>query len=85
MFSLQVPYELLNKKFRSAQKQIDREVAHVTSAVSELERGLSSNSIQATDITKLLGGMVQKLQVLKRKVNILFKTESSIIVVEFIV
>ncbi|KAK7603012.1 hypothetical protein V9T40_003011 [Parthenolecanium corni] len=65
--TLKVPYELLNKKFRSAQKQIDREVAHVTSAVSELERGLLSNSIQATDITKLLGGMVQKLQVLKRK------------------
>lgn len=64
----QVPYELLNKKFRAAQKQIDREVAHVQSAALELERGLSVTNIQATDITKLLGGMVQKLQVLKRKV-----------------
>lgn len=66
---MQVPYELLNKKFRAAQKQIDREVAHVQSAALELERGLSAETIQATDITRLLGGMVQKLQVLKRKVN----------------
>lgn len=65
--TLKVPYELLNKKFRAAQKQIDREVAHVQSAALELEKGLSSDNIQATDITRLLGGMVQKLQVLKRK------------------
>ncbi|XKL62793.1 hypothetical protein PGB90_002626 [Kerria lacca] len=74
--TLKVPYELLNKKFRSAQKSIDREVAHVTSAVSELERGLSANTIQATDITRLLGGMVQKLQVLKRKVQKIYEFDS---------
>ena len=68
----QVPYELLNKKFRAAQKQIDREVAHVQSAALELERGLSAENIHATDITKLLGGMVQKLQVLKRKVLLVY-------------
>ncbi|BES96221.1 CRA [Nesidiocoris tenuis] len=65
--TLKVPYEILNKKFRAAQKQLDREVSHVQSAVLEVEKGLSVENCSATDIGKLLGGMVEKLQVLKRK------------------
>ncbi len=38
--TLKVPYEMLNKRFRSAQKVIDREVSHVTGAVSEVERAI---------------------------------------------
>nr|CAD7195077.1 unnamed protein product [Timema douglasi]CAD7411704.1 unnamed protein product [Timema poppensis] len=63
----QVPYELLNKKFRAAQKQLDREVSHVQAAALELERGLHGESVKAGDISRLLGGMVERLQVLKRK------------------
>ncbi|XP_069679041.1 E3 ubiquitin-protein transferase MAEA [Periplaneta americana] len=65
--TLKVPYELLNKKFRAAQKQLDREVSHVQAAAMELERGLHGETVGASDISRLLGGMVERLQVLKRK------------------
>ena len=35
--TLKVPYELLNKKFRSAQKILDREISHVHQAVTQIE------------------------------------------------
>ncbi|KAF5298077.1 hypothetical protein FQA39_LY11845 [Lamprigera yunnana] len=65
--TLKVPYEILNKKFRTTQKTLDREVSHVQQAALEIEKGVSEEHIQSKDITKLLGGMVEKLQVLKRK------------------
>ncbi|KAK4875021.1 hypothetical protein RN001_011443 [Aquatica leii] len=65
--TLKVPYEILNKKFRTAQKTLDREVSHVQQAALEIEKGISGEHVKSNDITKLLGGMVEKLQVLKRK------------------
>lgn len=63
----QVPYETLNKRFRAAQKNIDRETSHVTMVVAELEKTLSS--CPAVDsVVSLLDGVVEKLSVLKRKV-----------------
>ncbi|NXR46566.1 MAEA protein, partial [Hippolais icterina] len=63
---LQVPYETLNKRFRAAQKNIDRETSHVTMVVAELEKTLSS--CPAVDsVVSLLDGVVEKLSVLKRK------------------
>lgn len=68
--TLKVPYEILNKKFRTAQKTLDREVSHVQQAADEIEKGLNNGQVvQAKDITNLLGGMVEKLQVLKRKAD----------------
>lgn len=65
---LQVPYETLNKRFRAAQKNIDRETSHVTMVVAELEKTLSS--CPAVDsVVSLLDGVVEKLSVLKRKVG----------------
>lgn len=66
---MKVPYELLNKKFRSAQKTLDREVSHVQTAANELEKGLvgESTGVASGEITRLLGGVVARLQVLKRK------------------
>uniref|UniRef100_A0A8C9Q2X6 E3 ubiquitin-protein transferase MAEA n=1 Tax=Spermophilus dauricus TaxID=99837 RepID=A0A8C9Q2X6_SPEDA len=62
-----VPYETLNKHFRAAQKNIDRETSHVTMVVAELEKTLSS--CPAVDsVVILLDGVVEKLSVLKRKV-----------------
>lgn len=66
----QVPYELLNKKFRAAQKTLDREVSHVQAAATDLEKGLQKESVGAGEISRLLGGMVERLQVFKRKVYI---------------
>lgn len=62
-----MPYEILNKKFRTAQKTLDREVSHVQQAAIEIERNISGENVKTQNITKLLGGMVEKLQVLKRK------------------
>lgn len=65
---IQVPYEILNKKFRLAQKTLDREFNQFQNATSELEKKLSGGST-AGEITKLLGGVVERLQVLKRKAD----------------
>ncbi|KFM83088.1 Macrophage erythroblast attacher, partial [Stegodyphus mimosarum] len=65
--TLKVPYEVLNKKFRTAQKTIDREVSHVQNAASELEKGLLKKSPVVGEINALLGGVVEKLNILKRK------------------
>lgn len=66
-FSLQVPYEILNKKFRVAQKNIDREVTRVQSSAEELEKCLLG-SPSSSEVSTVLGGMVEKLTILKRKV-----------------
>lgn len=44
--TLKVPYEILNKKFRSAQKVIDREVTSTNSLLSELEETVRSATLQ---------------------------------------
>lgn len=66
--SLQVPYETLNKRFRAAQKNIDRETSHVTMVVAELEKTLSSFPV-VDSVVSLLDGVVEKLSALKRKVR----------------
>lgn len=64
--TLKVPYEILNKKFRTAQKNIDREVQRIQSATSELEKCLQRSATIA-DITQALEGMTEKLMLMKRK------------------
>ena len=66
--TLKVPYEVLNKKFRSAQKTIDREVCHVQLSTNELEKCLQQNS-SIRDVTRALDGMVEKLCIMKRKAD----------------
>jgi len=63
---------MLNKKFRTAQKVIDREVSLVVSATNDLTSSLGSVPVKVGEITGFLDGVVQKLQSLKRKVNIFF-------------
>uniref|UniRef100_A0A672MM31 E3 ubiquitin-protein transferase MAEA n=1 Tax=Sinocyclocheilus grahami TaxID=75366 RepID=A0A672MM31_SINGR len=64
--TLKVPYETLNKRFRAAQKNIDRETSHVTMVVAELEKTLGSFPVVDT-VVSLLDGVVEKLSALKRK------------------
>uniref|UniRef100_A0ABK9NG15 E3 ubiquitin-protein transferase MAEA n=1 Tax=Glossina morsitans morsitans TaxID=37546 RepID=A0ABK9NG15_GLOMM len=66
--TLKVPYEIINKKFRVAQKAIDREADQVQLASKEVEKALKV-SVHPTisDISKLVGCVVQRIQVLKRK------------------
>jgi len=77
--TLKVPYEILNKKFRLAQKNIDREVSRVKDSAKELEAGVknsssepassSSSPVTVGAITDLLSGVIDKLTVLKRKAH----------------
>ena len=64
-----MPYEILNKKFRTAQKTIDREIANVLGGSSEILQCSSDPRNESIDsVTDFLGGVVQKLTALKRKV-----------------
>lgn len=63
----QVPYEVFNRKFRIAQKTLDRELSQVQTLANDLERGLESGT--AAEITRLLGNVVDRLHVLKRKAD----------------
>jgi len=65
--TLKVPYETLNKKFRIAQKNIDREVSHVQNVTGDLEKVLLQRGPCVGDVAKLLDNVVEKLGVLKRK------------------
>ena len=42
---------------------------HVQAAALDLEKGLQNESVGAGEISRLLGGMVERLQVFKRKVT----------------
>lgn len=64
-----MPYEILNKKFRSGQKNIDREVSRVQQASSEVEECLQDQkSPSVQQVSLALDNMVEKLCFLKRKV-----------------
>ncbi|XP_002741395.1 E3 ubiquitin-protein transferase MAEA-like [Saccoglossus kowalevskii] len=65
--TLKVPYEILNKKFRNAQKNIDREVSHVLHVTNELEKCLENKPVTVGTVASLLDSVVDKLTVLKRK------------------
>ncbi|ESO95172.1 hypothetical protein LOTGIDRAFT_117625 [Lottia gigantea] len=67
--TLKVPYEVLNKKFRTAQKNIDREVSHVQSSGNEFEKCLQKPTVSVGDVTQAIGNMVEKLTILKRKAD----------------
>lgn len=68
--TLKVPYEILNKRFRSAQKIIDREVDQVMNVSRQVEKALDADQAPIlSDVTKLMGNVAQKLQVLKRKAD----------------
>ena len=57
--TLKVPYEILNKRFRIAQKHLDREVNHVTVSLTELDKLMGENSQLDRDTVN------QKLEMLK--------------------
>ena len=76
--TLKVPYEILNKKFRMAQKSLDREVSHVTSSIGEVEKLLSSEDNQSGTVKMTLS---QKLDTIKEQL-MQMKTKSSDIISE---
>lgn len=77
--TLKVPYEILNKRFRSAQKIIDREVDQVMNVSRQVEKALDAEQPPIlSDVAKLMGNVAQKLQVLKRKADESINDELSV-------
>lgn len=65
--TLKVPYELLNKRFRTCQKNLDRDVAHVTTTIGEVESALKNESLVKSDVKAVLSDLQSKLLVFKKK------------------
>ena len=65
-----MPYEILNKKFRVAQKNIDREVSQIQNVATELEKLLQKSGVTVSEVSTVLSGLEEKLTHLKRKVRI---------------
>jgi len=67
--TLKVPYEILNKKFRSSQKVVDREVNHVSSALTDLEKLYTQDKTDRKEIIEQLDKVKKQLEELKDKGN----------------
>ena len=65
--TLKVPYEILNKKYRSAQKTLDREISQVQSAVGQVEDYIKHCDGDVSGIPALLGSLEERLQQLSDK------------------
>lgn len=59
---------MLNKRFRSAQKAIDKEAARAQATGNELEKTLQ-RPVTVGEVSSVLGTMVENLSFLKRKVS----------------
>jgi len=65
--TLKVPYEILNKRFRSAQKVVDREVSHVTGSLGELDKLLAGGQVDRVALTQQLDNIKEQLVGLRSK------------------
>ena len=65
-----MPYELLNKKFRAAQKSLDRDITSVSSGTRELNtQAERSGGVAVGEVVKTLDAMSVKLSSLKKRVR----------------
>lgn len=71
----QVPYENLRKIFRTSQRYIEREMAAVQSASSDLERATVHQKYEPAEALKTIDGMIGRVEGLKRKVRTVPYTE----------
>lgn len=67
---IQVPYELLNKKFRTVQKVIDRDIIGINGGLGDLTSSVSNNTNPpSTEVLSSLDNLTQKLESFKKKVS----------------
>jgi len=66
--TLKVPYEVLNKRFRTTQKNLDREAYHVQSTAADLEKVIKEGG-QVGPISGLLDQLEERLVQMQDKVN----------------
>lgn len=67
----------MNKKFRAVQKVVDREVSHVSTAISELNVLTENPSATSDDVIASIDAMAQKINSLKRKVPLAISIQIS--------
>ena len=64
MFSSQVPYEVLNKKYRTIQRDLEKDVFQSIKSTEGLQRARTAN-----EADQLLSGVMKNLSRLKRKAD----------------
>jgi len=65
--TLKFPYEILNKKFRTSQKIIDREVNHVSTSLTDLEKLYTIENADRSSILQQLDKVQEMLVQLQEK------------------
>ena len=76
--TLKVPYENLNKRFRSAQKVIDREVSHVNSAIADVEKAIKAGAPDdVARIPALLDSVLERVNQLEAKTKAAVQEEET--------
>lgn len=67
--TLKVPYEMLNKRFRIAQKTLDREVHTLNGCFKEIEDRCSTTTSNpsSNEVVSMLDGVIDRLRSAKRK------------------
>ena len=65
--TLKVPYEILNKKFRTSQKTLDREISQVQGSVTQVEEYLKLCQGDVSGIPVLLETLEDRLKHLQEK------------------
>lgn len=66
--TLKVPYEVMNKKFRVVQKAIDREIDQIQYVSRDIDKTIKdSGHPTISEVDRLVGCMVQRIHILKRK------------------
>ncbi|XP_018006816.1 E3 ubiquitin-protein transferase MAEA isoform X2 [Hyalella azteca] len=66
--TIKVPYEVLNRKFRTAQKVLEREVSAVAACTSEMQAALSGSPMpRPQQLTQMIRGVMSQVSSLKRK------------------
>ena len=65
----QVPYEILNRKFRAAQRTVDSEAAATRSSINLLRKCIDNGDSSVAATAQALDAVIEKLRSLKRKVG----------------
>ena len=65
--TLKVPYEILNKKFRTSQKGLEREICQVTGSINQIEDYIKNCEGDVSGIPVLLETLEDRLKQLQNK------------------
>ncbi|KAJ2765897.1 GID complex subunit containing RING finger motif, partial [Coemansia nantahalensis] len=66
---MKAPVEQLKRAVRQSQKQAEREAAQVSAALDGMAGSSSSSELGPEEMDKALGGLIDRLKTLKRKLE----------------